>query len=142
MLHFGLLTTVRIAVTLCATLISALLQTAVWAKLPPPTENDKAKATEAAAKGAWTDKVGQYQLCRAQDRTADAYRKSTKDAGKPFPVAAATPACADPGAYVSAANMPAAKPIEASGALSPPGMAVSPPSSTSTSAELTGGKKK
>ena len=42
---------------LAAALIAALFVTPVCAKLPPPTEEDKAKAAEAAAKTAWSDKV-------------------------------------------------------------------------------------
>ena len=42
------------------------------------TDEAKAKAAEAAAKTAWTDKVDAYQLCKAQDRVAARYRKSGK----------------------------------------------------------------
>ena len=42
---------------LAAALIAALFVTPVCAKLPPPTEENKAKAAEAAAKTAWSDKV-------------------------------------------------------------------------------------
>ncbi len=45
-----------------AALIAALVAASVFAKLPPPTDADKVKAAEAAAKTAWTDKAGQYQL--------------------------------------------------------------------------------
>lgn len=55
-----------------------LSSTLVCAKLPPPTEEVKAKAAEAGAKSAWGDKVGLYQLCVSMDRTAAAYRKTTK----------------------------------------------------------------
>lgn len=125
-----------------AALIAAMFTAPVFAKLPPPTDADKAKAAEAAAKGAWADKVGQYQLCLAMDRTADAYRKSAKAAGKPVPVPIATAACANPGAYVSLAVPAAPKPLEASGAHSPPAMAVSPPGTKATAAEIAGGPKK
>jgi hypothetical protein len=132
----------RTAMRIAALLIAASLSASVFAKLPPPTEEDKAKAAEAAAKAAWTDKVGLYQLCLAMDRTAAAYRKSTESSGKPVPVPVATPPCADPGSYVSSAAPAAAKPLEASGAHSPPGMAVSPPSTKATAAEISGGPKK
>ncbi len=127
---------------LAAALIAALFATSVLAKLPPPTDEDKAKAAEAAAKAAWTDKVGQYQLCAAMDRTADAYRKSTKAAGKAVPVAVATAPCANPGSYMAPTRSVAAKPLEASGAHSPPAMAVSPPGTKATAAEIAGGPKK
>lgn len=66
------------------------------AKLPPPSDEATAKAAETAAKTAWTDKVGAFQLCRAMDRTAQHYRKAVKAA----PPAVATPPCADPGPFV------------------------------------------
>jgi len=127
---------------LAAALIAALFAASVFAKLPPPTDEDKVKAAEAAAKAAWTDKVGQYQLCAAMDRTVDAYRKSAKAAGKAVPVAVATAPCADPGSYMSPTRSVAAKPLEASGAHSPPAMAVSPPSTKASAAEIAGGPKK
>ena len=52
-----------------------------------------------------------------------------------------TPACADPGPYVAQVTPAASKPLEASGAHSPPGMATSPPSNKATSAEMTGPRK-
>src|ERR1035437_10670605 len=132
----------RTAMRLVAALIAATFAASVSAKLPPPTDEAKAKAAEAAAKAAWTDKVGLYQLCLAMDRTADAYRKSTKAAGKVAPVAVATAPCADPGtySYVSPITQAASKPLEASGAHSPPAMAVSPPSTKATAAEIAGGQ--
>ena len=125
----------------------ALLVTAVAvcgyasAKLPPPTEAAKSQAAEAAAKTAWSDKVAQYQLCLAMDRTAEAYRNGLKEAGKPIPSPSpiATPACVDPGPFVP----PIAegkKPLEAAGAHSPPETAVSPPSTKATAAEIAGSK--
>ena len=127
---------------IAAVLIAAMFSAPVFAKLPPPTDDDKAKAGEAAAKSAWADKVGLYQLCLAMDRTADAYRNNTKAAGKPVPVPTATAPCANPGTYVSPAVPVAQKPLEASGAHSPPGMAVSPPSTKATAAEIAGSPKK
>ncbi|HET7867029.1 MAG TPA: hypothetical protein VFL86_21730 [Burkholderiaceae bacterium] len=99
--------------TVHATLIAALLVApafAVLAKLPPPSDEAKAKAAEAAAKTAWTDKVSAFQLCKAMDRSAAHYRKENK-AAKP---AVATPPCADPGPFVApvaaAASAPGATP--------------------------------
>ena len=54
--------------------LAAALCDQASAKLPPPTEAAKTQAAEAAAKSAWSDKVAQYQLCLAMDRTAAAYR--------------------------------------------------------------------
>jgi hypothetical protein len=77
------------------------------AKLPPLSDEAKAKAAEAAAKTAWAGKVDGYALCKAQDKAAAKTAKSGK-AGK----ATATPPCADPGPFVytpAVAGAPAAK---------------------------------
>ena len=111
----------------------------VCAKLPAPTDEAKAKAAAAALKTAWADKTGAYQLCRAMDRVAEAYRQGAKAASKEAPAAVETPACADPGPFVAPV---AAAPLEAAGAHSPATMAVSPPSTKATAAELQGQPKK
>lgn len=80
------------------------------AKLPAPSEEAKAKATEAAAKTAHGNKVADFQLCKSREKVAAHYYK-TNGKGKAAP--AATPACADPGAYKPAetsAAAPAAAP--------------------------------
>jgi len=88
--------------TLCAASVLALLSSASWAKLPPLSDEAKAKADEAKAKAAWTGKVGAYQLCRAQDRVVAYYKK--QPAAKPAAKGAAPApgACADPGPFVYA----------------------------------------
>jgi hypothetical protein len=123
-------------------LIAASLAASAFAKLPPTTEEAKALAAEAAAKSAWADKVGLYQLCVVQDKTAEAYRRNLKAAGKDVPAPVVTTACLNPGAYASPITPVAAKPLEASGAHSPPGTATSPPSTKATAAEIAGGIKK
>lgn len=110
------------------------------AKLPPPTDEVKAKAAEAAAKAAWAGKVDVYQLCKSQDAVAAAYFKSAKAAGKETKPATATPACAEPGAFVYPPPE-AAKPLEASGAHSPTATAASPPSSKTPDAAIAPAKK-
>jgi len=119
-----------------AALLSVALALPVLAKLPAPSDEAKATAAESAAKAAWADKVGAYQLCMSQDRVVNGYLKSGKAAASgaaPAPVA--TTACTDPGPYV--ATTPAAsKPIEAAGAHSPPGTATSPPSTTAPAAQV------
>ena len=80
-----------------ALLAAALFAASAGAKLPALNDEAKAKAAAAAAKTAWTDKVGAYQLCKAMDRTADHDRKTTK----PAPAATEPPACADPGPFVA-----------------------------------------
>lgn len=76
------------------------------AKLPPPSDEAKAKAAETAAKTAHTGKVADYQLCKSMDKVAAAYAADAKKAGKPVqPVA--TPPCADPGPFVYTPPAPA-----------------------------------
>jgi hypothetical protein len=131
----------RLSVLLIAATASLAVGTAL-AKLPPLADDAKAKAAEAANKAAWTDKVGAYQLCQSMDHVAAAYRARSAGAGKAASAPEQTPPCADPGPYTALQVTPAAsKPLEASGAHSPPGMATSPPSNKATSAEMTGTKK-
>ena len=112
-------------VALCA----AGVCTFAAAKLPAPSPEAAAKAAETAARAAWTAKVDNYKLCLAQDRVAAHYRKTTPAAK---PSAAPAAACPDPGPF--AYTPPAAKPIEAAGAHSPPGTASSPPSTLAPAA--------
>jgi hypothetical protein len=78
----------------------ALLVTAcaAQAKLPAPTEEQKAAAAATKDKQAWGDKVAAYKLCQAQDRVAAAYFKGKGSGSKQ---SAAMPACVDPGPYVA-----------------------------------------
>jgi len=88
------------------------------AKLPPLSDEAKAKAAEAAAKTAWGDKVAGYQLCKSMDHVAAVYLADAKKAGKDVkPVA--TPPCTDPGPF----------------AYTPPGQAASPPSNAPAAAQ-------
>jgi hypothetical protein len=111
-----------------------------WAKLPPLSDEAKAKAAETAARNAYNDKVGAFQLCKTMDKVAARYHADAKKAGKDIKPAETAP-CADPGAF--AYTPPEQKPMEASGAHSPPGTAVSPPSAGSPAppAAATQGKK-
>jgi hypothetical protein len=108
---------------------------AAGAKLPPLSDEAKAKAAEATAKTAWTTNVGNYQLCKSQDKVAAAYFAEAKKAGKPTQPPASVPACADPGPF--AYTPPEPKPLEAAGAHSPPATATSPPSTVTPAAETT-----
>lgn len=110
------------------------------AKLPPLSDEAKAKAAEAAAKAAWAGKVDGYLLCKSMDKVAASYYKTAKAAGKDVKPATATPACADPGAFTYAPPG-AAKPIEAAGAHSPAGTAASPPSTKQPDAVVNPAKK-
>lgn len=100
----------RALLALCAASACA----SALAKLPPPTPEAAAKAAAAAAKTAWTGKVGNYQLCLAQDRIAAHYRKTA--------ASAATPACTDPGPFVytpAAPDAAAPAPLAAASAPKP-----------------------
>ncbi len=124
-------------------LITSLLLSActlALAKLPPPSDAEKAKAAENAAKAAWAGKVDSYKLCQSQDKVAALYQASAKAAGKEVKAAAQTPPCSDPGAFV-AAPVEAAKPIEAAGAHSPTATAASPPSTKQADAVVNPAKK-
>lgn len=48
----------------------------VWAKLPPPSDEAKAKAAEAKAKGDEQAKKDAQLLSKAQDRAVANYRKN------------------------------------------------------------------
>jgi len=126
-----------------ATVVASMLAIgSAFAKLPPLADDAKAKAAEAANKTAWSDKVAAYELCQRMDHVAAAYRAHALAAGQPASAAEPTPQCADPGPYAPLQVTPAAsKPLEASGAHSPPGTATSPPSNKATSAEMTGPRK-
>jgi hypothetical protein len=92
---------------------------AAFAKLPPPSDEAKAKAAEAAAKTAHGDKVAGFQLCKSQDQVAAHYVADAKKAGKDVKPATATPPCADPGPFVYppvAASAPVAAPAAAASA--------------------------
>jgi len=75
------------------------------AKLPPPSDEAKAKAAEAAAKTAHGNKVADYKLCLSMNDVAAKYAAAQKKAGKAVNPTA-TPPCADPGPFVY--NPPAA----------------------------------
>lgn len=125
-----------------AFLATALCAAPVFAKLPAPSEADKAKTAEIAAKTAWTEKVGAYKTCLAGDRAAENFRKNAAAEKRIIPEPTpGVPKCTDPGPYVSSLA-DASKPLEASGAHSPPAQANTPPSSNTTTAEMNGGIKK
>jgi len=126
----------------CATVAAVFFAGAAIAKLPPLSEEAKVKAAEATAKAGWADKVGLYKLCQSMERVAAAYRAGPVAAARPASAPETTAPCADPGPYVAQpVTPPESKPLEAAGAHSPPGMAVSPPSNKATSAEMTGTRK-
>jgi hypothetical protein len=85
----------QIKTGLVATVV-LVLGSSVWAKLPAPSDEAKAKSAEAAAKTAWSGKMDGFLLCKSQDRTVQHYKKSK---GEAKPAATTTP-CVDPGPFV------------------------------------------
>ena len=85
--------------------LAGVLSTSAWAKLPPPSDEAKAKAAEASAKTAHAGKVDGFLLCKSQDKVAAHVQRTNKaKAGKPM----ATPPCADPGKFEYNPNQPTA----------------------------------
>ena len=72
-----------------------------YAKLPPPSEEAKAKADEAKAKADYGDKVAAYKLCLAQNRVAENYIKAKGQNPQ-------LTACQDPGPFGAPTPAPAA----------------------------------
>ncbi len=106
-------------------MLAALLCTAAVAKLPPLSDEAKAKAAEAAAKTAWSGKVADFQLCKAQDAVAATYYADAKKAGKDVKPPVAMPPCADPGPFVYTPPAAASAPVAA--AASAPAVAAAKP---------------
>lgn len=121
-------------------LVMVMASATAFAKLPALGDEAKAKAAELAAKSAWSAKVDNYLLCKSQDRVATVYLQTSKLARKDARPATPTPPCADAGVF-SYTPPEAVKPIEASGAHSPPGTAASPPSTTQRDAVSNPAKK-
>ncbi len=82
-------------------LTTLLAGTHAVASLPPPSDEAKAKAAEAAAKSAHAGKVSAYQLCKVQDKVAADYYAAARQAGKATHAPEATPPCVDPGPFVA-----------------------------------------
>ena len=78
----------------------------VFAKLPAPTEEQKAKAEETKAKAAEAAKKDAELLGKAQDHVADRYIKAQKAKGITVKL---TPIAAAPAAPAPAAAAPAKK---------------------------------
>jgi hypothetical protein len=93
--------------------LGALLAASAAAKLPPLSDDAKAKAAEAAAKTAHGNKVADFQLCKSMNKTAAVYYEQSKKANKDVKAPTATPDCADPGPFGAAPAAPAAVPAAA-----------------------------
>ena len=73
-------------------LAGIVIATAASAKLPPLSDEAKAKAAETQAKAAHGTKVAAYQLCLSQDKVAGKFADKSR---------AATPGpCVNPGPFV------------------------------------------
>jgi hypothetical protein len=95
--------TSKFALILALTVASA----GAWAKLPPPSEEAKAKAEEAKVKAAETAKLEVEQLAQAQNRVAEAFIQQQKAKGiivTPTPIAPPAP----PAPPTATAPIPAA----------------------------------
>ena len=131
---------------LVISLLAAFVSSVVFAKLPAPNDEAKAKAAEVAAKTAWSGKVDNYLLCKSQDKLAASFYKTAMATGKDTKPAVATPPCADPGAFAyvpveAAKPIEVTKPLEAAGAHSPPATAASPPNTKVPDAVINPGNK-
>lgn len=99
----------KFALVLALTVSSA----AAWAKLPPPSEEAKAKADEAKVVAGEKAKAEAELLGKTQDRVADQYIKAQKAKGitvKPTPIAPPAPPAATPVAVAPAAAAPMTTP--------------------------------
>jgi hypothetical protein len=97
--------------------------TLALAKLPaasPPTPEEKAKAAEAAAKTAWSNKVADFQLCRSMERAAANHFEVAKQRGAAAAADPAAPACTDPGPFKPPEAASAQAPSAAAAAKTPP----------------------
>lgn len=106
--------------SLSAALLTAAFSGMVAAKLPPLSDEAKAKAAEAAAKAAHGNKVADFQLCKSMNRVAERYAADAKKSGKTV-TPTTTPDCADPGpfVYTPPGAAPAAAPAAAAPASAP-----------------------
>jgi hypothetical protein len=98
-------------------LAAALTASSAMAKLPPLSDEAKAKAAEAAAKTAHGNKLANYQLCKSMDAVAASYFAQAKKDGKAVKPAEKTDACADPGPFVYTPPAPASAPAAAAPAV-------------------------
>jgi hypothetical protein len=105
-------------------LVALLAALPAVAKLPPLSDEAKAKAAEAAAKTAHGNKVAEFQLCKSMENVAADYQAKAKKEGKAVPPPEKTAPCADPGAFVYVPPAPVAAASAAPGAAPAPAAAV------------------
>lgn len=119
----------KILLTASVVLATMLGVTQVSAKLPPLSDEAKAKAAEAAAKTAHNGKVDAYQLCKSMDKVAADYYAAAKKAGTATKPPVPTPPCVDPGPFVYPPPAPAA-----AAAAAPPAAAPAAPATATAAA--------
>jgi hypothetical protein len=127
------------AIAASLALFAVMASTSALAKLPAPSDEAKAKAAEATAKTAHTNKVASYQLCKSMDTVAAGYHAKAKQDGKAVKEATKTDACADPGPFVYAPPAPASAP--AGSAAAPPVAAPAAKPAAATTAAAAVAKK-
>jgi hypothetical protein len=115
-------------------LFAVVFSAPVLAKLPPLSDEAKAKAAEAAAKTAHGNKLAAYQLCQSMDTVAAGYFAKAKQSGKAAPEATKTDACADPGPFVYVPPVAASAPLAAPVAGAAPAAAATPAAATTAAA--------
>lgn len=113
----------KAAITFAVVMSAATL---ALAKLPPLSDEAKAKAAETAARTAYNDKVGGYKLCLSMDKVAAIYLADARKGGKDVKPPTATPPCSDPGQFTY--TPPEQKAQQGAEAHSQPATAVGPPS--------------
>ena len=86
----------------------ALSSGVALAKLPPPSEEAKAKAEEGKAKAAHGDKLAAFQLCNSMDKVTQRPLEEHKERK-----AVELPKCQDPGPFRYVAAAPATAPSPA-----------------------------
>ncbi len=94
---------------LAALLIAVAFAGTAAAKLPEPSEEEKAKAAETKAKADWSAKVAAYQLCKSQDKVVAHYQADAAKTGKDVKPGSSAAPCTDPGPYAPAASAPTAE---------------------------------
>ena len=129
---------------LTARIVVAMLFTlqipATLAVLPPSSPDEVRNAAANQRRAVWEAQMDSYRLCSVQDRVAAYYRAHLVGSGRTALPPTPTPACVDPGPFVSQ-SIGESRPLEASGAHSPTSTAASPPSVRETARELQGGSK-
>jgi hypothetical protein len=125
------------SVKLIAPIVLTFVCVGALAKLPPPSAVEVEVMRRNLARQTWIAKQDAFESCRAQDNTVKKYQEGLRAQGKSVPPGLDTGACSDPGPYAADSGTPIVnRPIEASGAHSPPGTAVTAPSSKIPQSEM------